>query len=76
MTESTAGMVFEITLLCVCRSAVGLMCCFDVWFVAQFLRDKRTAADFGLLPRFTNDRGHAVFCTHECKFEILLYPLR
>lgn len=59
-----------------CDNVDGLVHRFDVWFAAQFLRDKCTATDFGL-PRFTDDREkHAVFCTYECKFVILVYPLR
>jgi len=49
MTDPTTCMVSEI--ISVCRGVVGPTCCFDVWFAAQFLRDKCTAADFGL-PRF------------------------
>lgn len=50
MTDPTACMVSEICAL-VAALADGPTCCFDVWFAAQFLRDKCTAADFGL-PRF------------------------
>lgn len=44
--------------MCACRNVDELMCCFDVWFVAQFLRDKCTDVDFGL-PRFTDNRENA-----------------
>lgn len=44
--------------ICACRNVDELMCCFDVWFVVQFLRDKCTDVDFGL-PRFTDNRENA-----------------
>lgn len=44
---------------------------FGLW--PQFLRDKCTATDFGL-HHFTDNRTYGLL--HECKFEILVYPLR
>lgn len=54
MTDSTARVYGfrNNASVCACRSLDGLMCCFDVWFVAQFLRDKCAAADFGFAPLY------------------------
>lgn len=73
VTDPTACMVSEI--MRACRGVDGLMCCFDVWFAAQFLRDKCTAADFGL-PRF-HGRLRARGLLHaRLQIRNLVYPLR